>query len=436
MINLEKLIEEGEGERLEFKSSLAQIKDILKTICAFANTYGGIVVVGIKGSGEVVGLNVTDETLLSLRRSIETSIDPQPFVRLRVQSYNDKLILIIEVAEGVNKPYFYRGKCYVRVGSSNKLLSRDEIITLLLEKVSFDSLPFSGDVSIDDYYLKRLIDKARVRRLMNIYFTNVRDVLNRLKLLIDGRVRIAAVLLFSNEASEVFPQAVIKMGVFEDNKIIDEGLARGSLFKQVEEAVAFTLKNLRKGFKIEGIERRDLWEYPEDVLREAIVNAVVHRDYRSTSPTYLKIYPDRIEVLNPGGLPKPLTVDDLRREHPSIPRNPYIARIFYYYGYMEEWGIGTLMMIRRCREEGLPEPEFTDLGHSFKVTLYLKSHTFKILRDEELKLYTILKARGEASVKELAILTGRSERTIHRRLNKLIKLGLAEKISRGRYRAT
>jgi len=127
IINLEKLIEEEEGERLEFKSSLAQIKDILKTICAFAITYGGIVVVGIKGSGEVVGVNITDETLLSLRRSIETSIDPQPFVRLRVQSYNDKPILIIEVAEGVNKPYFYRGKCYVRVGLSNKLLSRDEI---------------------------------------------------------------------------------------------------------------------------------------------------------------------------------------------------------------------------------------------------------------------------------------------------------------------
>lgn len=131
--------------------------------------------------------------------------------------------------------------------------------------------------------------------------------------------------------------------------------------------------------------------------------------------------------------PRHLTVDDLKRDHTSIPRNPYLARAFYLYGYMEEWGFGTLMMIRECRNQGLPDPVFEDLKYAFKVTLLSKQYLIEATSEGEKEVLKVLRAKKVATVRELALILGKSERTVRRYLTKLIERGLVKRLGRGKY---
>lgn len=188
---------------------------------------------------------------------------------------------------------------------------------------------------------------------------NIQTALKKLNLLDRRKVRNGALLLFSKECSSHFPQAVIKIGYAEGDKMVDEALIEGPIQVQLEEAMSFIQKHIRKGYVIKGLERIESWEYPLESVREALVNALLHRDYFSNSHVSVRIEESGIMVENPGELPPPLEIEDLSREHPSIPKNPLISRAFFYMGYFEEWGSGTLRMINSLRSMGLPNPKFS-----------------------------------------------------------------------------
>lgn len=432
MSGIENLIKAGEGVSLEFKKSLAEKDEILKTITAFSNTRGGTIIVGVDDSGKVIGVDLRKGEIEDLENSVNQLIEPKVYPDFQIVPCQGKLVLKIDVNEGFNKPYFYRGACYIRREKVTRRLDRDGILELVSKKVSFDSIIFEGECEISDRLIEDFLKKARERRGMRIESIESTIVLKKLNLMDRGKLRNGAVLLFSEECSSHFPQAVIKIGYFKNEEILDEAVIEGPIQRQVEEAMKFIQKYIGKGYLVKGLERVETWEYPLEAIREALVNAVLHRDYFSNSPISVKVGDFGIIVENPGELPPPLEIEDLSREHPSIPRNPLISRVFFYMGYFEEWGSGTLRMIKLLRNAGLPNPEFSQSKGFFRTWIRsLKSLELELSENEKM-LFDFIKSRGTVSRKDCELLLKLSERSIRRYLSKLEKVGLIKKVGKGK----
>jgi len=432
MAGIDRLVEEGESEKLEFKKSLAERDEILETITAFSNTRGGTVLIGVDDYGNVIGVDLKKGEIESLENSINQLIEPKVYPDFKDIPYGNRLILKIEVHEGFNKPYFYRGACYVRKGNVTRRLDRNGILEVVSRRVTFDSLIFEGEYEISEELVEGFLKKARERRRMRMESENIQTVLKKLNLLDRGKVRNGALLLFSKECSSHFPQAVIKIGHAEGDKMVDEALIEGPLQVQLEEAMRFIQKHIRKGYVIKGLERIESWEYPLESVREALVNALLHRDYFSNSHVSVRIGESGIIVENPGELPPPLEIEDLMREHPSIPRNPLISRAFFYMGYFEEWGSGTLRMINSLRSMGLPDPEFSQGKGFFKVWIRNLKSLEEYLNENEKRLLDFVRARRTVSRRDCELFLNLSERSVRRFLSKLEGLGLIRRTGEGR----
>jgi len=166
-------------------------------------------------------------------------------------------------------------------------------------------------------------------------------------------------------------QAMVRCARFKgtvETHFIDMKVIQGNIVDQLEQAMTFIERNIRMGAEIKGLRREDQWEYPLDALREALVNAICHRDYASTANVQVRIFDDRLEIWNPGELPAGMTVDDLRREHESKPRNRLIANACFLIKYVEQFGTGTRRIIDDCVAKGLPEPEFRVRSGNFIAT--------------------------------------------------------------------
>lgn len=195
-------------------------------------------------------------------------------------------------------------------------------------------------------------------------------VLGKLGLSADGTLTRAAVLLFGREPQRLYPSAFVRIGRFRaETDIVDDRPINGSLFDQVEGALAYFREHLETQYRFAGEPAREVtWEYPLEALREATVNAVAHRDYLSGSHVQIRWHDDRIEFVSPGLVPPPLRPEDLSRPHPSNPRNRKIAEAFFYAGLIEQWGSGFSRMLTACREANLPEPEWEERAGAFWLT--------------------------------------------------------------------
>lgn len=283
-------------------------------------------------------------------------------------------MLAISVSEGLNKPYFLKGIAFKRFGRTNQRITRDELERMILERhkdvLSFEERMFDVDLAeIDELKVRSFVSEVKSARNMDLPYSTVREFLERLGLF-SNKPTAAALLCFSRNPQAYFPYAIVKCGRFR-NGIADEKEIYGTLLDQVSGALEFLKNHMRVHHSIDEEGRRvDRWEIPLEAVREAVVNALVHRDYRIPSPTYLKVFDDRIEVINPGRLMPPLTPEKLKREHPSILRNPKIANVFFLYGYIERWGYGTNKIVELCIESGLKEPDFLEEDGFFKAVLY------------------------------------------------------------------
>ena len=253
----------------------------------------------------------------------------------------------------------------------------------------------------------------------------------------------AALLLFGKNPQQYFPQASIKCirfkGIDVTGNMLDFKEIESDLFTDVEEAERFIFNNisLRAWIEEGKIERQEKWEYPPKALREAIVNAVVHRDYRVPSKIQIRIFDDRIEFWNPGKLPDGWTVETLKKEHTSEPFNPLLARIFFWVGYVEEVGTGTNKMIKWCQEWGLPEPEF-EVRENNIVVIFRKSKLTDEYLDSldlsarEKEIIWLLKERKKITSSDVQKRYNVSRDTANRWLNKLLRLNLIERKGRGK----
>ncbi len=285
------------------------------------------------------------------------------------------------------------------------------------------------DISADK--LKWFINKARAERNYALApDTSRKEALAHLNLLVKGRPARGAVLLFSETPEKFIHSADIICLHFYGTEIVkpipSQHVYHGALFELVDKSVDFVMERMQRSIVPSETTAAShiQYEVPFRVVREAIVNAVAHRNYASKSGVQVMVFSDRIEVWNPGGLPEDLTVDMLRKAHPSVPRNRLICEPLYLAHYIERAGTGTLDMIRLCAEAGLPEPEFRSEGERFVAIIWRDWLTDEVmnqlaLSDNERQLVSMVKVQGRITNMEYQKAFGVSKPTASRHLEAL-----------------
>ena len=287
----------------------------------------------------------------------------------------------------------------------------------LVRSEPFDVAPCSK-ASLDDLDTERLgwfIRTARRARAFPLTEgASTQELLVHLNLLNDDKPTNAAVLVFGKAPQQFLISSEVKCAHFHGTEVAKPipsyQVYKGTVFQLVDQAVDFVLSKiaLLVGTRAESVQAPVAYEIPKEVVTEAIVNAVAHRDYTSNASVQVMLFSDRLEILNPGRLPPSLTLEQLRDTHPSVPRNRLLARSLYFTQYIEEMGTGTLDIIRRCRDAGLPEPEFTD-SSGFKITIWRAKPPEQIKVQPELlrgdlksKVLNLLVSDGPLSRSELS----------------------------------
>lgn len=249
------------------------------------------------------------------------------------------------------------------------------------------------------------------------------------------RLTHAAVLLFGQEPQRFALQSEVRCARFKGKEslvFIDMKVLRGNVIEQIDEAEKFVMNHISLAAEIRGLLREERWEYPLSAIREAITNAICHRDYFSTANVHISIYDDRIEVWNPGGLPPELTVEDLKRRHRSIPRNPLIANALYFIKYIERWGSGTERMIQDTLAHGLPEPELKETTGGFEVVFRKAEAFLESLNDRQKKAWDYLREKETITSSLYAELCACSIRTAVRDLEDMLTKGLLKREGSGK----
>jgi ATP-dependent DNA helicase RecG len=356
-----------ENQNKEYKQ--AWNENCLKTICAFANTAGGKLYIGIDDTGKPVGVKDASKYMDDIPNKTKDILGITPDVTLKKKAGKD----IIEIAVVQSSaPISYHGRFYTRSGSSSIEIKGHELVELLLAKSGR-----SWDVFIEDNATLKDIDTAAIKKFQKLAVKripliagekSVKAILHKLNLLEKGKLRRAALLLFGKDPKKFYMTAYIKIGKFvSDTDLISTDDIEGNLFRQVDMAMEILrVKYLLSNITYEGIYRKDNMEYPEEALREAIINAVIHRSYMGAH-TQLRISPDGLNLWNEGGLPSGIGIDDLKKWHLSKPRNELLADVFFKGGMIEAWGRGTVKIVDECKKVGLPEPEFREEFGGFSV---------------------------------------------------------------------
>ncbi|RLF68821.1 MAG: hypothetical protein DRN40_07170 [Thermoplasmata archaeon] len=449
-MNVEGVISGGESESLELKRSLSEWRGIIETVSAFSNTKGGIIVVGVDDNKNLVGVDIGKGTIEDITNKILNNTEPKIYPEIKIAEGDGKRLIIIKVEEYPFDVVLAFGRPFKRVGRNTVRISKDEYKRRILEihkkEIYFDGQPLTEARinEIDEEKLREFVKKAReVRKLDVEEKESVRNILKKLKLLKGNALTNAAILLFGREPERIFNQIGIKCvrfkGMDVSNEMLDFKEIEGTLFTEVEEVEKFIFSNISLRAWIEDgkIRREERWEYPPKAIREALVNAIVHRDYCTPSKVQIRIFDDRVEFWNPGRLPEGWTVETLKEEHTSEPFNPLVARMFFWIGYIEEIGTGTNKMIKWCKEWGLPEPDFQVRSGSIVITFRKSKLTDEYLEklglnEHEKEIIQLIKEKKKITSYDVQRKYGVSRDTANRWLNRLIGLNLVERVGRGR----
>ena len=428
-----------EGKTLEFKRDVSSAAPILRTLCAFANTAGGVLLVGIDDrTGAVRGVGEPLDVEERLANIVADGISPRLLPEIEVLPWRDTHVIAVRVHLGPSRPYHLTsagpaGGTYVRLGSSNRLADAALVAELArtARGESFDETPDLGAGAAS-------LDVAAVERA----FTGIRRVrtgdLKTLRLVVSAGGRdvptVAGTLLFGTDRLDRFPDAWLQLGRFRgDTKssILDSADARSYLVDAIDDALAFVSRNTALGYEIAGARRLEVPEYPPVAVREAIVNAVVHADYAQTgAPIRVAVFDDRIEVENPGMLVPGLTIADVMGGVSKL-RNRAIGRVFRELGLIEQWGSGIQRMTEACRSAGLRDPLLQEIGTRFRVTLFSGRHESPTLDPVDAAALDALRSAGGMSTSEIAAAIGRTPRATRTRLLGLVERGLVVEIGSG-----
>lgn len=320
------IIDAGESQSVEFKAEVST--ELGKSICAFANTNAGTILVGVSDDGRI--------------KELAKDADER----------------VAQIAHG----------CKPSVYPDDEAMVRSFVRTALAQR-RFD------------------IDPA----------LPVGEILDKLELQQSNQLSHAAVLLFAKEPQRFVLQSEVRCARFKGTdslNFIDMKVQRGNIIELIDNAEKFVMNHIRLAAEVVDFLREEKWEYPLAAIREALTNAICHRDYFSTANVHVSIYDDRLEIWNPGALPPELTVEALKRPHKSIPRNPLLANALFLIKYIERWGTGTERVVKETLAHGMPEPEFS-LRDGGLLVVFKKAEAFLAsLNERQRKAWEYLRAKN------------------------------------------
>ncbi len=436
-MNLQDLIKTGESTTVEFKEKFDE--RCIESSVAFANTRGGVIFIGVSDKNNIKGINIGKETINQWVNQISQSTEPMLIPEIEKIEIDGKTVIAVQIKEYPIKPVSTKGRCFKRVDSSNRTMTTQEITQMYLHStgLSWDKYP-AQNASLEDIDIervKRYIQKAKETGRKKIAEDeDPVQVLEKMNLITRGQPTWAAVLLFSKEPQKIISQAAIHCGKFkEGNVVIDDRMITGTLFEQIDEGMDFIHKNINVEFVMTGRPERDqIWDYPLEALREALINAVCHRDYTILSHIEIRIYDDRLVIWSPGHLPFGITLEELYKPHSSTLRNKGLAEVFYDTELIEQWGSGIEKMQKYCLNAGLPEPifeEYQGFQVVFRKDIYNEDYLRSLnLNERQIKAVMYVKKNGNITNKEYQEVCNTSERTSSRDLAELVSSGLFEQI--------
>ena len=368
--DIQKMLFLGEGQRIEFKSNAKNTDALGRVICGFLNTTGGYLICGIEDRGKVLGVDASDEAVSMLEKKLHDGLSPKALVSVQVQPLEGKPVIVIEVPAGKDVPYAFRDGIYIRVGDFTQKADAETIRDIVMRRQieperwerRFSFADAESDVEVTEIRAA-VADAQHVRRA---YF---RDASQPLMVLEDfsaakyGRLTNGGDVMFAKNPAARLPQIRIRAMRYNSDKagdtFSDMKSYEGPLKVIFEEAYTFIVRNTPSVSRfIKGNpKRQDSPLYPEAAVREALINALAHRDYSAASGgVSIHIFPRRLEIWNSGSLPAGVTTESLAKGHLSVLRNPDIAHALYLRGLMEKAGRGSVLMIQQCRDSGLPDP--------------------------------------------------------------------------------
>ncbi len=430
-----------EKQNIEWKESWRD--EYFEYISAFANAEGGKIYIGINDKGVVVGISEYEKLLVNLPNKIKDLVGV--LCEVNHLTEGDKHYIQIVVNQ-YSVPISYRGKYYIRSGSTTQLLNGTSLNDFLLKKsgLNWDEvIESSASMSdIDENAIEYFKQSANVSGRLS--FTkednDYLNILKNLRLIDDNNnFKRAGLLLFGKDPLKYFTTAFIKIGKFGDSgsELLSQDVIEGNVFEQADVVLEILDKKyFQKSISYKGLQRIETTEYPYPAIREILLNAIAHRVYQTT-PITVRIYGDRLEIWNLGTLPKELSAEDLKQAHGSYPRNPLIAQVFYKGGLIESWGRGTIKILEECKKHDLPEPEIKEVGGGVQVILYKNKTNPEFLNSLGLNKRQLV---AVDYVKENRYITNTiyqaetfaSERTANRDLNDLVKLKVFKKIGLGK----
>lgn len=421
-----------ENQHVEWKESWRD--DYLKCICGFANSNGGKLYIGIDDKGKVTGIKKSKRLLEDVPNKIRNYLGVIAEVNLLEKEDNEYLEIKVEPYD---VPISYHGKYYIRSGSTNQLLVGKDLNRFLLTKSGkgwdevFEDTATLENIESDTVVHFKTLKENRIPSLKKE--DNFKVIIESLHLVEGKNVKRAAILLFGKDPKKFYPGAFVKIGRFKtDTELVTQDTLEGNLFQLVEKVLEILLgKYLTSPVSYEGLYRKESPEYPFDALREAIINALIHKDYTGDA-IQISVYDDKMIIWNEGGLHSGLTIEDLKRNHPSKARNKLLADVFFKAGLIEAWGRGTLNIIDAFNKREMPEPSFSEKAGGFELIfrkdiIYLEHLRTIGLKDRQIKAVLFVKESSSINNSKYQGLTGTTKKTATRDLQELVEYGIFEK---------
>lgn len=437
MMKINELLAREEGKTLEFKRDCSSLEPIVRTVIAFANTAGGSILIGVRDqSKEVVGLKDPSREESRLCNAFADMIRPQLIPDISVVSYRGLSLLLITVPH-LKGPYYLSSLgleqgAYIRLGSSNRAADPD-----MLEELKRQAL----HGSYDETPLMEMNSEVLDIRVASEFFAKQGKSIDINKLVTLGTLQkfgnrtvpsIGGILLFGINKEEQYPDVRIKCARFKGKtsaEFLDVFETAAGLVQAVDDTIMFIRRHTMQQLKIGATTHEVVPQYPASAVREAVINAIVHADYAIQGMSIkVAIYDDRIEISNPGMLPFGLSMEHILSGISKL-RNRIIGRVFHELGLIEQWGTGISRISEACKEAGLPEPRFEELGTSFKVTLYTPSSIRITQKSWETIIMKYLNEHKQISAKQAAELWNISERGARTKIRKLMNEKILTRIA-------
>ena len=429
---------ERESKTLEFKSQVPAFSTLIKTCVAFANTAGGSILIGIEDeSRKILGISEQDRIRMydDFPNSLYDSTSPGLFAHIYEKNINNRAVMIVEIPFSPRRPVYVKKEgmpkgVYLRIGSSNRRAQPPHVVDLIREGKHdyYDEEPTKAHLKdLSKILLSECYGSHYSEKKLLAEYVITKGMSSK-----NYHATVSGTLMFSNSPEQYIPEASVLCTQFSGIKgrsIIQTRELNGSIPELVDDSLHLINSWLEKEFLLKGAKLIGKSPLPTIALREAIVNALIHRKYTIAGSVKIALYDDRLEIFSPGAFPGLMDIKNLG-DGTTCLRNPHLAQLARRLHLIEKLGTGIRLIFDACQKMGIKRPDYVENGDFVKVIFSFSPNTEEINTDEE-KIIKLLLIRGKLSVSDVVNLLGVSRNTATRKLNHLIEKKLIRREGKG-----